>query len=110
MQDIRIHFSAIIQKQSKIKKMEAFDKSDLANVTLSLQSIMDELTVVDDDDMHDTHQNMTEKTDTPPEDNDSADSKLKGVFGRAMKIFENEAAYKGTGAEGIRSKEREPSS
>jgi hypothetical protein len=104
--------------------MAAFIKSDLDNVTRTLQGIMDELAVGDYDEMQkadmsegsskiasdDTHQNMTGERGMPLEEDVCADSKLKEVFGRAMKIFENEAAYKGAGSEGSRSKDREPPS
>jgi hypothetical protein len=88
--------------------MAAFNKSDLANVTRTLQVIMDELGVGDEDEMRKPH--MTGEREIALEDDGSADSKLKEVFGRAMKIFENEAAYEGAGSKGDRSKERAPPS
>jgi hypothetical protein len=104
--------------------MAAFIESDLDNVTRTLQGIMDELGNGKDDEMRkadmskgrskvgsdDTHQNMTGETEIPVEEDSCGDSKLKAVFGRAMKIFEEEAAYQCAGSEGSRSKEREPPS
>jgi hypothetical protein len=50
---------------------------------------------------------MMGERDIPLEDDGSADSKLKEVFGWAMKIFKKEAAYEGAGGKGSHSKERE---
>jgi hypothetical protein len=79
--------------------METFNKSDLSDVTKTLQSIMDELWAIN---KRENDRIETDKTNihSQKESSTDNDSKLKEIFGRAMKIFENEAAYRNTFSKG----------
>jgi hypothetical protein len=79
--------------------METFNKSDLSDVRKTLQSIMDELWAIN---KRENDRIETDKTNihSQKESSTDNDTKLKEIFGRAMKIFENEAAYRNTFSKG----------
>jgi hypothetical protein len=73
--------------------MAAFNKSDLANVTRTLQVIMDELGVGDEDEMRKPH--MTGEREIALEDDGSADSKLKESIRSGYEKFRKRGSVRG---------------